>query len=69
MSIPSLSILLFPECLLNDGGLGYGGGGVPGGVSYPSCLLKSFILSDKIKFLDASTGVMADNESGLDLVR
>lgn len=53
-------------------GLGYGGGGVPGGVavlSHPSCLLKSFMLSEAMSLLDASAGDKTDNDSGLDFVR
>ena len=63
---------LVPYGLLRDeGGLGYGGGGVPGGVSagsHPSCL-RSFILSEAVNFFEASAADNANRDSGLDLVR
>lgn len=56
-----------------DGLRGYGGGGVPGGVSalsQPSCCRqRSFILSDAINLRDASADDKPNNDSGLDLVR
>lgn len=69
-------LLLLPYgCLLPARGLGYGGGGVPGGVavdaSHPSGLLRSFMLSEAINRFEASAGErgVVDRDSGLDFVR
>lgn len=74
--------MLPKACLRPASGLGYGGGGVPGGVAVAAShesgggLLRSFMLSEAINLLDASAGeseviVVVDDvsDSGLDFVR